>query len=58
MTHAIVIMAHKDYPMLRRLVDYFYQDCLVFIHIDIGGSITNDEIKQLEAVSQVAAVYR
>ncbi len=58
MSHAILIMAHKDYPQLRHLVEYFSHDCQVFIHIDRKGDITDEQINELRGMDNVNKVYK
>lgn len=58
MSHAILIMAHKDYPQLRHLVEYFSHDCQVFIHVDRKGDITDEQINELRRMNNVRKVYR
>ncbi len=56
MKHAVIILAHKDYSFLCRLVNYFTNDCELFIHVDKKSVITPKEINQLSAYSQVKYV--
>lgn len=58
MSHAILIMAHKDYPQLRHLVEYFSHDCQVFIHIDRKGDITDEQINELRGMDNVKRYIR
>lgn len=58
MKHAVLIMAHKEIEHLCRLVRYFERDCYVFIHIDKKSDIKKEDIRKLERLEQVAAVYR
>ncbi len=58
MSHAILIMAHKDYPQLRHLVEYFSHDCYVFIHIDRKGDITKEQTDELKKMGNVTRVYK
>lgn len=58
MKHAILIMAHKDYAHLVRLVNYFNKDCIVFIHIDKQSRYSKTEIDQLIQIPYVVKVYR
>ena len=47
MKHAVLILAHKNYPLLCRLIRYFAKDCEVFVHVDKKSKFTKDEIGQL-----------
>ena len=58
MRHAILILAHKNYPLLCRLVGYFSEDCDVFVHVDKKGKFTQEEIGCLQACGPVKAVVR
>lgn len=58
MKHAILIMAHGNFELLKHLVDYFNQDCHVFIHIDKKAEIDNETLLDLKSKSQVVNVYR
>lgn len=58
MQHAILILAHKNVDQLCRLVEYFKNDCEVYIHIDKKQPIGNEEEKRLLAYPQVKLVSR
>lgn len=58
MKNAILILAHKEFPLLLHLVDYFSQDCYVFIHIDKKANVSKQDISILLSKPQVIAVYR
>lgn len=58
MKHAIVIMAHKEYDHLKRLINYFNKDCFVFVHIDKQSSMTIDEIANIATLPNVVRVFR
>lgn len=58
MRHAILILAHKDFPALKKLISYFKEDCYVFIHIDKSGEIKKSEYSTLTIdFPQVKEVY-
>lgn len=56
MKHAILILAHKNYSFLCKLVSYFEKDCEVFIHVDKKSSFTKNEISVLRGFPQVKVV--
>lgn len=58
MKHAILIMAHKDYAHLNRLVNYFCKDCMVFIHVDKQSDFSKEEIDELSQNPYVARIYK
>lgn len=58
MTHAIIILAHKDFDELPQLVRYFQKDCHVFIHIDKKAAISTEEIERLKMFEQVKGIWR
>ena len=58
MKHAILILAHKDFDQVRHLIDYFKRDCYVYVHIDRKAAITEDELRLIDSMPQVRAVYR
>lgn len=58
MKHAILILAHKEIPLLSHMVDYFSHDCYVFIHIDKKARIANSEMEELKSKPQIVAVYQ
>lgn len=58
MKHAILILAHSNYDLLCRLVDYFAKDCEVFIHLDRDFKIGEDEYAELSNRSNVIHVFR
>lgn len=37
MKQAILILAHKDFAALRKLIAYFKQDCYVFVEVYVGS---------------------
>lgn len=58
MKHAILIMAHGNFEILKRLVDYFKKDCYVFIHIDKKTEVDDETIQYFKLKSQVIKIYR
>lgn len=58
MTHAILILAHRDIVLLHKLIQYFDSNCFVFLHIDKCSTFTNDEILSLKNFKQVVSIYR
>ncbi|MBR4590479.1 MAG: hypothetical protein IKO36_07475 [Bacteroidaceae bacterium] len=58
MKHAILILAHKNLDQLCRLIDYFHEDCDVFIHIDRSFNISEEQYKSITSRSNVIMVYR
>lgn len=57
MTHAIIILAHGDMANLKALIDYFYSQCYVFVHIDKKSRISAEEIKSIKGMVNVVEVY-
>ena len=41
MKQAILILAHKDFAALRKLIAYFKQDCYVFVEVYVGSDNNN-----------------
>lgn len=58
MTHAILIIAHKYPEMLIPLVEYFKQDCAVYIHYDRNTLLTEKEATRLCSFPQVKGLYQ
>ena len=58
MTHAILILAHKQINHLSRLIRYFSRKCYVFIHIDKKQDFGIEEEKFLYAYPQVKFISR
>lgn len=58
MKHAILILAHKDLEQLKHLIEYFREDCYIYIHIDKKASINKKEQIVLENLPQIRAIYR
>lgn len=58
MKHAVVILAHKDFPLLYKLVEYFDKDCDVFIHVDKKSIFSPKEMEKLGKIRQVKAIFR
>ena len=57
MKQAILILAHKDFAALKKLIAYFREDCYVFVHIDKSGEIDKSEYSTLKTdFSQVKEV--
>ncbi len=58
MKQAILILAHKDFAALKKLIAYFKQDCYVFVHFDKSGEIKKSEYSTLKSdFPQVKEVY-
>lgn len=51
-------MAHDEFQHLKHLVEYFSRDCYIFIHIDKGGTITDDEFQEVIKWPNVVRVYK
>ena len=58
MKHAILILAHKDYSLLRHLIEYFTRECYIFVHVDKKAIITKEQIRMIEAMPMVYAVHQ
>lgn len=56
MTHAILIMAHKNVEHLCRMVDYFSNRCDVYIHIDKKNKLPLSDVNKLKSFGQVKLV--
>lgn len=50
-------MAHKEYKLLVRLIQYFSKDCIIFIHVDKRNFFLNEEIQSFKALPNVFGVY-
>lgn len=58
MIQGILIQAHKNFEQLYHLVEYFSNDCYVFIHLDKKFSLSDEQVLQLKSMPQVKGVYR
>lgn len=58
MTHAILILAHKNPEMFVPLIEYFKQECAVYIHYDRNALLTEKEVTRLHSFPQVKGLYR
>lgn len=58
MKHAILIMAHKNIEHLYHLIEYFDQNCDVFVHIDKKQDIAQNKLLGLCSYQQVKFVSR
>lgn len=53
-----MIIAHKNYEHLVRLINYFEGKCDIFIHIDKKAQFSDEEINLLKSLNGVCGVYR
>lgn len=58
MIQGILIQAHKNFEHLYHLVEYFTNDCYVFIHIDKKSKFKNEQISLLKELPQVKGIYK
>ena len=58
MKQAILIIAHKNFEHLLRLIKYFDGACDLYIHVDKKSLFTKDEIVELKNSKGVRAVYQ
>lgn len=58
MKHAILILAHKDFTLLRHLIAFFTKDCYVYVHIDKKAKITQEELALIGSMPQVRTIYQ
>ena len=58
MRHAVIILAHKDFLLLYKLVKYFAYNCDVFIHVDKKSTFAPEEMETLGRLPQVKAILR
>lgn len=58
MKHAILILAHKEFSLLCRIINYFAYNCDVFLHIDKKSSITSEEMDTLHSYPNVKMITR
>lgn len=56
MKHAILILAHKNISHVCRLVEYFNNDCDVFVHIDRKQTVEAEYMERLHSYGQVRLV--
>ena len=56
MKHAILIMAHKNVEHLFRIIEYFEQECDIFLHIDQKLNIVPNDLQQLIRYKQVKVI--
>jgi len=47
MKQAILITSYKNYPHLKRILNYFDDDFYIYIHLDKKSEISSDEIEEL-----------
>ena len=58
MIQGILIQAHKNFEQLLHLVEYFTNDCYVFIHIDKKSTFKDEQISLLKELPQVKGIYK
>ena len=58
MKHAIIILAHKDIPLLCRIIRYFEKDCYVFVHLDKKARVTDIELNKILELKNVKILTR
>lgn len=58
MKQAILIIAHKDFQQVCRLVNYFQGKCDIFIHLDPTTTITPNEIEYIKKMPGVVKLYQ
>lgn len=58
MKHAILIITHKDFCQLLRLIKYFEGKCDIYIHVDKNSSYTKSELARLRNTDGVCAVFQ
>lgn len=58
MKQAILLMAHKNYYQLEKLINYFCGRCDIYIHLDKKSDLTKEEIIKLKSLDGVCAVYQ
>ena len=55
--HAIIILAHKDYTHVIRLIKYFSAECDVFIHLDLKSDFSSEEIQKIHQLQNIKNVF-
>lgn len=58
MRHTILIMAHKDFDHLIKLIEYFTFNCDVFIHWDKKKPLNKKELTELYKHTQVKKILQ
>nr|WP_320057013.1 beta-1,6-N-acetylglucosaminyltransferase [uncultured Bacteroides sp.] len=58
MKHAILIIAHRDFDHLCSLINFFDDNFLIYIHVDIKSNFTKKEIVSLSEMKNVISVYK
>lgn len=58
MKHAVLILAHTNFPLLEHLVDYFSIDCDVFIHLDKEFKLTRQQFDSLSQKTNVIQIFK
>lgn len=58
MRQSILILAHKNFDHLQRLVDYFRDDCDVFVHVDRKVVIPAESLASILSMPQVKGLYQ
>ena len=55
---AMIITAYKDYAALRRSVDALSRHALCFVHVDKKSEITQEQVRELDAMENVRAIRK
>lgn len=58
MKHAILILAHKDIPLLCKIIQYFEKDCDIFVHIDKKAKVTDEDLSVISNHKNVKILSR
>lgn len=58
MKQAVMIIAHRHYEQLVRLINYFDGKCDIFVHVDKKATFSKDEISKLKKFNGVCEVYQ
>ncbi len=58
MKHAIIILAHKDIPLLCKIIQYFDRECDIFVHIDKKAKIIDTDLKKISELKNIKKISR
>lgn len=58
MRHAILILGHKGLDHICHIVEYFYKQCDIFIHLDKKGTYDQISLNRLYSYKQVKTVLQ
>ncbi len=58
MKHALLILCHKDFEQVEKLIEFFDEDFVFYIHIDKRANINNMQIEHLKKINSNIKIYK